>query len=163
AVPLHLRGRARGPGRGAGVSSDPLLRMPAGRGSPGGVTPEVAASPQGPPRPAGARPASPSRTPARPVDPRGARGPPRRAAAARALCGAGEDLTNHHVVPLSYGRGLQPGNAVTLCRACNSSIHDSPPSHLPPVMASKLERAAARFKDLWEGGRRTTGPATEGS
>jgi hypothetical protein len=80
------------------------------------------------------------------------------------VCGGATDLTTHHVRPFSEGYGLEPGNAVRLCRACNSFIGTADPSHLPPEMARKIARAAAKFKEYWESGcpapkRRATAPA----
>lgn len=71
------------------------------------------------------------------------------------LCGATDDLTTHHVRPVSRGYGLEPGNAVRLCLVCNSSLHDNDLSELPPEMASHLEMAAARFKEYWDSECRT--------
>lgn len=68
------------------------------------------------------------------------------------LCGATDDLTNQHVRPLNDRRGLEPGNAVRLCRACNSFICDRDPSKLSPGQARQLETAAAQFKVYWESG-----------
>lgn len=43
-----------------------------------------------------------------------------------ACCGTGEDLTRHHVLPISYGYPDNPagsaGLMVAMCRRCNSSI-----------------------------------------
>jgi 5-methylcytosine-specific restriction endonuclease McrA len=76
----------------------------------------------------------------------------RRCQTACVLCGATDDLTTHHLRPLSCGHGLEPGNAVRLCRACNSSIADRDPGVLSPDQARKLETAAVRFKEFWESG-----------
>jgi HNH endonuclease len=76
------------------------------------------------------------------------------------LCGAADDLTTHHVRPFSKGHGLKPGNAVRLCRACNSFIHDSDRGQLSPGQARALETAAAQFKEFWESGCVTPGVLT---
>ena len=68
------------------------------------------------------------------------------------ICGTSEDLTNQHVRPVSRGHGLRPGNAVRLCRSCNSFIHNREASELTPDMAAKLESGAAAFKAHWAGG-----------
>src|SRR5262249_32425528 len=52
--------------------------------------------------------------------------------------------------------GLEPGNAVRLCLACNSFINTRDPRELSPGQARKLETAAAQFKEFWEGGCVTT-------
>jgi hypothetical protein len=62
------------------------------------------------------------------------------------LCPATDDLTNHHVRPLGRGGRLEPGNAVRLCRACNSWVRNRGPEKLAPRLARKLETAAAQFK-----------------
>ncbi len=67
-------------------------------------------------------------------------------------CGATNHLTTHHVQPLSGGHGLEPGNAVRLCRACNSFIGSRKPSELSSDQARKIETAAAQFKEFLENG-----------
>lgn len=76
------------------------------------------------------------------------------------LCGCADHLTIHHVRPVSRGHGLEPGNAVRLCRACNSFIGMKEPSELPPGMALKLETATAQFKEHWESGCATPAACT---
>jgi 5-methylcytosine-specific restriction endonuclease McrA len=76
----------------------------------------------------------------------------RRFQTACVLCGDTDDLTTHHLRPLSEGHGLKPGNAVRLCRSCNSFIYMRDPSQLAPSQARKLETAAAHFKEYWESG-----------
>jgi 5-methylcytosine-specific restriction endonuclease McrA len=68
------------------------------------------------------------------------------------LCGSSDDLTNHHVHPVFGGHGLRPGNAVRLCRSCNSSINIRDVKELAQEMAGKLLDAAASFQAHWEGG-----------
>jgi 5-methylcytosine-specific restriction endonuclease McrA len=65
------------------------------------------------------------------------------------ICGAAEDLVTDHVIPISQGLGLKPGNAVRLCRKHNSIKHDKQLGELSAEMASKIEKAAAEFKDHW--------------
>lgn len=74
------------------------------------------------------------------------------------ICGSFNHLTIHHVRPVSRGHGLEPGNTVRLCRACNSFIGMKEPGELPPGMAQKLDTAAVQFKEHWESG--CTTPAT---
>ena len=75
------------------------------------------------------------------------------------LCDIPNDLTTHHVRPLIGGHGLEPGNAVRLCRGCNSFIWIRPLSDLSTSQSNKLEMAAARFKEHWENGAATpSGP-----
>ncbi|HVS36767.1 MAG TPA: HNH endonuclease [Gemmataceae bacterium] len=68
------------------------------------------------------------------------------------LCGSSDDLTNHHVHPVFHGHGLRPGNAVRLCRSCNSSINIRDVGELDPETAGKLLDAAASFLAYLEGG-----------
>ncbi len=68
------------------------------------------------------------------------------------LCGTSDDLTNQHVRPVTHGHGLRPGNAVRLCRSCNSFIQNREPGDLTPDMAAKLESGAAAFQAHWESG-----------
>jgi len=44
-----------------------------------------------------------------------------------AACGAADDLSIDHHHPASLGAAIEPGNAVLLCRRCNSAKHDRPP------------------------------------
>jgi hypothetical protein len=67
-------------------------------------------------------------------------------------CGAPDDLTTHHVRPVSRGHGLRLGNAVRLCRSCNSFIHDRGVAALTPEMARRLRDAAASFLAYWKSG-----------
>jgi hypothetical protein len=68
------------------------------------------------------------------------------------LCPETRDLTTHHVLPVSSGHGLEPGNAVRLCRACNSCISDTGLNFLAPEIRHKLVTAAAQFKEFWDNG-----------
>lgn len=40
-----------------------------------------------------------------------------------ANCGATDDLTYHHIIPLALGGSDQPSNMVCLCGACHYKIH----------------------------------------
>lgn len=66
------------------------------------------------------------------------------------ICNSPDDLTTDHVHPLASGRGLIPGNAVRLCRHCNSSKHAKPLCQLPDTWQVKISSAAAAFKQHWE-------------
>jgi len=72
------------------------------------------------------------------------------------LCGKEDDLTTDHVQPLSLGFGLEPGNAVTLCRSCNSTKCNKLLEDLPAKTRRKLITAAKSFADHWEEMRRET-------
>lgn len=63
------------------------------------------------------------------------------------LCEATDDLSVDHVRPLSKGHGLRPGNAVTLCRSCNSSKKDKGLEEIPYRQRFKLLKAATEFKE----------------
>ncbi len=66
------------------------------------------------------------------------------------LCKTAEDLTVDHLLPLSKGHGLRPGNAVILCGSCNSHKFNKLLEDLPPDVAEKLVVAAGQFKLAWE-------------
>jgi len=64
-------------------------------------------------------------------------------------CNSQRSLCTDHVKPLSKGHGLRPGNAVTLCRVCNSQKGAKDLSELPPEMAIKIAQAADEFNIFW--------------
>lgn len=66
------------------------------------------------------------------------------------VCDAEEGLSVDHVLPLSKGHGLQPGNAVILCGPCNTRKLNHPLEDLPPATAQKILTAAGQFKEAWE-------------
>lgn len=66
------------------------------------------------------------------------------------LCGSEDHLSVDHVRPLSRGHGLYPGNAVILCRSCNSTKHDKHPNDLPTKTRTKLLKAAKAFETYWQ-------------
>jgi 5-methylcytosine-specific restriction endonuclease McrA len=66
-----------------------------------------------------------------------------------AVCGSSGPLTVDHVIPLSKGYGLCPGNAVLLCPNCNSRKGKSTLSRLPSDLAKKIRQAAVAFKAHW--------------
>lgn len=66
------------------------------------------------------------------------------------LCGTSENLQIDHVRPLSKGFGLEPGNAVVLCKYCNQSKGTKELEDLPEESANKIRDAAMLFKNYWE-------------
>lgn len=66
------------------------------------------------------------------------------------VCGTDSRLTVDHVLPLSLGYGLRPGNAVILCGRCNTAKLNRLLSQLPPATAVKIAEAAAAFQHAWE-------------
>jgi 5-methylcytosine-specific restriction endonuclease McrA len=70
------------------------------------------------------------------------------------VCGQSNNLSTDHVYPLTFGNGLMPGNAVTLCSTCNSRKGKRAPDNLPKSLPSdagdKILRAAQEFKEYWE-------------
>lgn len=67
-----------------------------------------------------------------------------------AICGATENLTVDHVLPLSEGYGLKPGNVVILCRRCNSGKNNKNINDLPIEQQASLIWNAFKFKDHWQ-------------
>jgi 5-methylcytosine-specific restriction endonuclease McrA len=65
------------------------------------------------------------------------------------VCGSEDNLCVDHVFPFSKGGKLIPGNAVNLCRSCNSFKNDKLLSDLPADMAEKIANAAYQFKEYW--------------
>jgi len=65
------------------------------------------------------------------------------------ICGSVNNLCIDHVLPMSKGNGLKPGNAIILCGSCNSSKHDKDLRQLPPEWQDKIERAATQFLSAW--------------
>lgn len=75
------------------------------------------------------------------------------------ICGIGEKehlekykqrLHVDHVLPLSKGYGLKPGNAVVLCHYHNISKINKSLSELPLEWQAKIIWNAFRFKDHWQ-------------
>lgn len=66
------------------------------------------------------------------------------------VCGSAERLEVDHVKPLSQGYGLLPGNAVMLCKSCNSRKWKRSLEELPADMATKIMNSAQEFKNHWE-------------
>lgn len=66
------------------------------------------------------------------------------------VCGDSSNLATDHVLPLSKGNGLNPGNAVRLCRKCNSRKKDRSLDYLGDNDKAKVEESANKFKIYWE-------------
>lgn len=67
------------------------------------------------------------------------------------LCYSGENLTVDHLIPVlpedsTIGFPLQPGNALLLCRRCNSRKKNKILDNLPPAQKFKLLMAAESFR-----------------
>lgn len=65
------------------------------------------------------------------------------------VCDKATDLSIDHVLPLSRGHGLEPGNAVILCKSCNSKKRARLLNKLDPITAYKITVAANDFKAEW--------------
>lgn len=61
----------------------------------------------------------------------------------------GKNLQNDHVIPLSKGHGLVPGNAVVLCRVHNQSKQARSLDKLPKEWANLLLEEAMHFNAYW--------------
>lgn len=57
----------------------------------------------------------------------------------------GQSLHVDHVVPLSKGGMLKPGNVVLLCRSCNIKKYNNDLYNLPWKMCISIARAATAF------------------
>lgn len=68
------------------------------------------------------------------------------------ICGCTEKLCTDHVLPLSKGYGLNPGNAVRLCRSCNARKAARYLDQLPIEWQQKITYAAESFRVAWSGG-----------
>lgn len=65
------------------------------------------------------------------------------------LCGAVDDLTTDHVNPLRLGFRLEPGNAITLCRKCNSRKGGKAMKDIPYNERLLIRESANDFEDAW--------------
>lgn len=68
------------------------------------------------------------------------------------VCGSAYRLATDHVLPLSKGNGLYPGNGVILCNRHNSIKGAKSLDQLPVEMATKIREAAESFRIAWSGG-----------
>ena len=66
------------------------------------------------------------------------------------VCSSTENLSIDHVRPFSKGFGLKPGNAVVLCKSCNSTKHDKMLNELPDSWRVPIEKAAKKFAVYWQ-------------
>lgn len=67
------------------------------------------------------------------------------------VCGSTDRMATDHVLPLSNGNGLKPGNAVRLCRSHNSRKSDKDIDELPADWQKKIIKAASDFQEHWNG------------
>lgn len=68
------------------------------------------------------------------------------------VCSSNKNLCTDHVLPLSKGYGLKPGNAVRLCLHCNSVKGAKLLHELSFDMCEKITNAAELFRLAWSGG-----------
>jgi len=66
------------------------------------------------------------------------------------LCGVIHPLSVDHVRPLSRGYGLEPGNAVILCKNCNSQKYNKALEALPAKHRKRIMKAAKAFASYWK-------------
>jgi 5-methylcytosine-specific restriction endonuclease McrA len=66
------------------------------------------------------------------------------------ICGSNEKLEVDHVLPLSRGNGLAPGNVVVLCHRHNQKKWSKNLSDLPDGERAIIEKSAISFKRYWE-------------
>lgn len=66
------------------------------------------------------------------------------------VCGSTGRLATDHAMPLASGHGLRPGNAVKLCKSCNSRKSYKNLDSLSPNMRDKIVSAAQNFKQYWD-------------
>lgn len=70
------------------------------------------------------------------------------------ICNKDSQLSTDHVHPLTKGNGLIPGNAIRLCKTCNSRKSQYNPENLPKTFpegsGEKILLAAQQFKEHWE-------------
>jgi len=65
------------------------------------------------------------------------------------ICGSEDRLAVDHVYPLSKGHGLKPGNAVILCKGCNSKKSRKLPKELDKEAQEKILSSALLYKRVW--------------
>lgn len=65
------------------------------------------------------------------------------------VCGSNKEMSTDHVLPLSKGYGLRPGNAVRLCKSCNSKKQNRKPHTLDKEFRKRLLIASLEFKKHW--------------
>lgn len=65
------------------------------------------------------------------------------------ICGSTDRLAIDHVVPVTKGGKLEPGNVVRLCKQHNSAKHNKNLSDLPLAWTLMIDYAAQSFQDVW--------------
>lgn len=68
-----------------------------------------------------------------------------------AVCAGTQNLAIDHVMPLSRGGKLEPGNVVMLCQPCNSKKSYKKLEDLDRTFVDKILKGAKQFKDYWDG------------
>lgn len=66
-----------------------------------------------------------------------------------AICGETHDLETDHVLPLSGGNGLKPGNAIRLCSHHNARKGNRPLEFMGEEAMVKMIDAASSFRVYW--------------
>ena len=67
-------------------------------------------------------------------------------------CGSTENLTIHHVIPLSKKIIISEANCVTLCRSCHNVIHEMIPNGRKKKMNKKNKSKKEKFVCLEQDG-----------
>lgn len=67
-----------------------------------------------------------------------------------AICSTTDNLSVDHVKPLSKGHGLEPGNAIILCKTCNSAKSAKELDDLPSEWKDKILEASESFFIYWK-------------
>lgn len=65
------------------------------------------------------------------------------------LCGSSDNLAIDHVLPISKGNSLEPGNASVLCRSCNSKKNNKNLDEINREDAIQLVCSAEEFRMYW--------------
>lgn len=65
------------------------------------------------------------------------------------VCGSSGVLSIDHVIPLSKGVGLKPGNAVILCKKCNNIKWCKNPEEMPDAFRDAVLSGAKKFEEHW--------------
>ena len=66
------------------------------------------------------------------------------------VCGSDIKLAVDHVTPVTKGGSLIPGNAVVLCKSCNSAKFNRDLQELLPLTAFSIIVAAQEFAECWQ-------------
>jgi 5-methylcytosine-specific restriction endonuclease McrA len=65
------------------------------------------------------------------------------------LCGSADRTAVDHILPLSKGYGLEPGNATILCKSCNSTKHNKDLERMDEKDTIVLRHTAEHFRCHW--------------